>query len=365
MRPRAELATLYPCPHGGLNYGELERMGLSPDDILDFSVSTNPFGPPPEVREALLGTPLDRYPDTEALSLRRKLSERLGVDEEEIIVGNGSVEILRLFSLAFLREGVKVLILEPTFGEYEVAAKVMGSRVFKLFSGEEKEFRHEIPGVASLIEREGIHVLFICNPNNPTGQYFEPEEIERLLKALGDGILVVDEAYISFVEGARSSIKLLRRGNLLILRSLTKDYSLAGLRLGYGIAPRDMIKALRKVKPPWNVNAIALRAGEIAIKNEKFLKESMRKVRESSLLLREGFRKLGLKVVPSRAHFFMVRVGNARRFRERLLRKGMQVRDCSSFGVPSYIRVAPRTIPEGKRLLKAVEEALNEEGAGI
>ena len=359
MEPRPELEKLIPCPHGGPDYGELERMGLPPEEILDFSVSTNPFGPPPGMREILLQIPIEKYPDTEATSLRRKLSESLGVDMNEIIIGNGSMEILRLFSLAFLREGVKTLILEPTFGEYEVAAKIMGSRVIKLFSEEEKDFRHNLEEILSIIRRERIDVLFICNPNNPTGQYLKPEEMEKLLKAL-EGILVVDEAYISFVEKGRSSIELLRKGNILILRSLTKDYSLAGLRLGYGIAPRKLIEPINKVKPPWNVNSIALKAGEIALAGKDFLEESMKKIRESSLFLREGFKKLGLKVIPSHAHFFMVKVGNAKKFREKLLRKRIQVRDCSSFGLPSYIRVSPRTIPEGETLLKAVRETLSE-----
>ena len=199
-------------------------------------------------------------------------------------------------------------------------------------------------------------VVFICNPNNPTGKYLSRLEVEQVLTSVGDNsLLVIDEAYVNFIPGAWSSLDLTVRGNVIILRSMTKDYGLAGLRLGYAVAHRDITASLRRVLPPWNVNAIAQKAGVMVLENEGYLEQSKQKIREAKQFLIDGLSRLGLRPVPSDANFFLVRVGNAHTFRTALLKYGLLVRDCTSFGLPEYVRIGVRTVPECQRLITTIQ----------
>jgi histidinol-phosphate aminotransferase len=362
LRPRRVVAGLKAGVHGGIDPAELKKLGIDPDKVLDFSVCTNPFMPPSGIREKIGQMPIERYPDSEATGLRERLSVRLGVPAENILAGNGTTELIRLIALAYFRRGDAVIILEPTYGEYEAACRLAGVRTLKHRAREEDGFQPKIEEVVELLERHRPRAVFICNPNNPTGIYLPRRDIKRVAAELGDGILILDEAYVAFVNDAWDSLDLTGRGNVVVLRSMTKDYGLPGLRLGYTVARLDIINNLRRVLPPWNVNAVAQGVGTAVLEQEKYLKESLRKVQEASRFLLEGFGKLGFKVLPPDAHYFLVKVGDAGQWRSALLKKGFLVRDGTSFGLKEYIRVSPRTLPECEKFIEALENVLREKG---
>jgi len=351
------------CYHGGRNYAELEKLSISTDEVLDFSANTNPFGPPPGIREALVDTDIAQYPDSESVELRRSLVLKLAVSPENILVGNGSTEIIRLAALAYFGPGDPVLIIQPTFGEYEVACRIVQAPVLKQQLSAQEGFKLNIAESIELIHKEKIKGIFISNPNNPTGQYLAKGELEQLLAASDSTLVVLDEAYISFVAGAWSSLDLITGGNLLILRSMTKDYALAGLRLGYAVAAAQIISTLRRLCPPWNVNSIAQRAGISALKEEDYLKQCQLELEQARHFLVGELARLGLTALPSQANFFLVEVGDAPKFRHALLKQGILVRDCTSFGLPQYIRLSPGTMPQCRRLIGAIEEIVKQRSA--
>ncbi len=356
LRPRPEIESLQPSFHGGLNQAELKAAGLSPEAVLDFSVCANPFPPPAEVREMLASVPIDRYPDPEATEFRACLSAKLGVAPENIIAGNGATELIRLIALTYFRPGDSVLILEPTFGEYQVAAQIAGANLIHQWSKEEDNFAFRVEDAVSLIRQCRPRGIFLCNPNNPTGHYLSREETERIQDAGGEGLLILDEAYVAFVDESWSSIGLIPRGNVIILRSMTKDYSLAGLRLGYAVSSEGIISALRRICPPWNVNALAQKAGVLALKDSRHLEECQREIGQAKQFLVGELGRLGFSLIPSSTNFFLAKVRGAKDFRTALLRHGILVRDCASFGLPQYIRLAVRTIPECQRLIATLEK---------
>lgn len=361
IQPKPEIERLQACPHGGPNYAELRAMGLTADEIIDFSVSSNPFSFPSEVRNVFDSVVIDRYPDSESTELKHCLSEKLGVAPDNILAGSGSMELIRLIATTYFGRGDSVLILEPTFGEYEIACQVVGAKILKQWGKAEDYFALRMEETVSTIRQRRPRGIFICNPNNPTGQYLSQPQVEMVLDSSRDSLLILDEAYIAFTEGSWPSTDLISRGNVIILHSMTKDYALAGLRLGYAIASQEIIQNLRKVCSPWNVNVVAQKAGVIALKNTEHLKRCESKIRQAKQFLTDELCRLGFTVVPSKTNFFLVKVANAKAFHTALLRHGMLVRDCTSFGLPEYIRIAPRTMPECRKLI-ATLEALKSKG---
>jgi len=350
---RPEVLTAPPAHHGALDYAELERLGLEPEAALDFSVNSNPYGPSPAVREALQHVPLDRYPDREALAVRRALAERLDVSPDRILVGNGTSELLLLVALAFLRRGDRVLVLEPTFEEYARVAGLMGARVERWTASPERDFAVDPVAVAACLQRLEPRLVFLCNPNNPTGTALAPEIIAAWAQTHPRTLFVVDEAYLAFAPGLGSALSV-GADNVLVLRSMTKDYALAGLRLGYAVGHLDVIAALARVRPPWNVNALAQAAGLAALSDGEHLRTTLTKIAQAKEALVGRLREIGLHPLPSAVHFFLVPVGDGAAFRQALLRHGILVRDCASFGLPAYVRIATRKPEENARLLDAI-----------
>lgn len=366
LPPRPEIKDIAPCQHGSIDYGELETLGIAPQDILDFSANLNPFGAPPDVVKAIckgasgLSEILSRYPDSEARQLRRALAQKLRVDASNVIIGSGSTELIRLAALAYFRWGDKVLIIEPTYGEYELACRISGASVIKQTLSSDNGFQPNVPETIDLIRQHHPKGIFICNPNNPTGRYISRGEFEMLVNTADNCLIVLDEAYVSFVDNPWCSLDLITKCDLLILRSMTKDYALAGLRLGYGIAKEEIIATLRRVCPPWNVNCLAQKAGMIAITKDDHLERCRTELKKAKDYLIAELTSLGLPPFPSEANFFLVEVGDATSFRRELLKQKILVRDCSSFGLPQFIRIAPRTLSECHVLVDAIKELRKE-----
>ncbi|MGI2335328.1 MAG: pyridoxal phosphate-dependent aminotransferase [Dehalogenimonas sp.] len=353
--PKQNILALRRCYHGGPDYAEFERLGIKPADVLDFSSNSNPY---PFVLEFTLNEAIiDHYPDSESTELRRLIATQIGLAEDNVIIGAGSMEIIRLVAQAYLGRDDKTLILKPTFGEYEVACRIADAEIHELWAEECQQFRFDAKRCMATIAQLKPKVVFICNPNNPTGQYFSASELESIIVSVGkEGLAVIDEAYIAFTEGSWDSIELIKRyHNLIIIRSMTKDFAMAGLRLGYGLGSLEIIENLNKVKPPWNVNAIAQLAGVQAKNDGAYIRRSGRQIRRNRDYLIAEIEALGYTTLPTCTNFFLVRVGQAAVFRNRLLQYGIIVRDCTSFGLSEYVRMAPRSLPECHRLIQVLK----------
>ena len=328
--------------HGSVSASELAAFGLGPADVLDFSVNTNPLGPAPSVLAALGTTDWTRYPGDDEAPLRQALAERAGVAAQCVALGNGSAELIWLLGLATLRPGETVAVLGPTFGEYTRAAHILGAHV---------------RDVRAVDDVPAARLVFLCNPNNPTGDHHPRAVVERLLADDPLRLVVLDEAYAAFVDRDRfwPSEPLLAYPNLVILRSMTKDQALPGLRLGYLLADPQVAGAVEAVRPPWSTNAGALRAGLAALEPaaEAHVAAARAVVHTSRHLLTHGLTELGLHVRPSGANFVLVEVGDGATFRRALLTEGhIVVRDCASFGLPHCVRIACRQPDDCRRLLE-------------
>jgi histidinol-phosphate aminotransferase len=328
--------------HGSVSESELAEFGLRPADVCDFSVNTNPLGPAPNVLGAIATADWTRYPGDDEPRLRTAIAVRDGVEPEQVVLGNGSVELLWLVALATLRRGDRMVVVGPTFGEYVRAGRVAGAEVVEV---------HDLESPPS------SRLMVVCNPNNPTGDYYDRASIETLLTDAPSRGVLLDEAYAPFVEDRWRSEPLLERLNLAVLRSMTKDHGLPGLRLGYLLAAPALAHSVQRMRPPWSVNAGALRAGLAALEPEAeaHVARARAVVRHSRKLLAEGFTQLGFPVQESVANFVLVEVGDGAGFRRALLPHGLVVRDCASFGLPGHVRVACRLPEDCLRLLRAVQ----------
>jgi histidinol-phosphate aminotransferase len=357
--------------HGGVKPAELRDLGLRPEEVLDFSASVSPLGPPAGLWDALRGVDLAAYPDPQCLVFREALSRNLSaqlpdrdlIAPERILVGNGSTEIIHLLARAFLpqaRSGIanSALLLTPTYGEYSGACRLAGATVSCLDGSAAGGFRWDLREADRRITLERPSLVFLCNPNNPTGVFLSSSEVELLASATSHtgGLLVVDEAYLSFADDPLGSLPLLDRYGIVMLRSMTKDYALTGLRLGYSLASEEVTERLASFQPDWSVNSLAQAAGLAALADTGYLPRARQAVAQAKEHLRAGLASLGFPVPPSSANFLLVQVGDGARWREMLRRRGFFVRDCASFGLADYIRVGIRSVPDCQRLVEAMAE---------
>jgi histidinol-phosphate aminotransferase len=351
LRVRRHVEGITRVQHGGRGWAGLKDGGL-----LDFSTCCNPYGPPAEVRKALRKANIKDYPDPQSGELVRALSQKLGIAAANIMAGSGSTELIRLATLAYLEAGHRVVTPSPTYGEYELASRIAGAGVVKYMLRKERNFQLDMDSFISFARSHNPKAIFLCNPNNPSGQLLPHGDVRRLVKGFPDTLVILDEAYLGFTPDPGNASALIKEPNVLVIRSMTKDYALAGLRLGYGLACRDIINSLEKVRPPWNVSSPAQQAG-IAVANcSDYMRECNAKMKICKTYLESRLLKLGYKTLPTDTHFFLVNVADANLFKSRLLERGYLVRDCTSFGLPDYVRISPRRMADCRRLIKAVRE---------
>jgi histidinol-phosphate aminotransferase len=351
---RPELSAVAPDYHGAIDFAELALWGIDPNEVIDFSVNSNPFGPADSVRRVLAAAPLERYPDKACLALRAALSEGLELPMDQIVVGNGTAELLWLVAFAVVQAGERVLIIGPTFGEYARNARLMGAEVSLWQACPENDFAVQTDEIESMIAAERPIIVHLCNPNNPTGQVVAVETIGHWARHWPGTLFVIDEAYLSFVPEMVSAVTL-GLDNVLVLRSMTKDYALAGLRLGYAVGERSLIAGLGRVQIPWSVNEPAQAAGLAALEAQAEYEEMWRRLRSEAAVFRQGLADLGYRPHPSATHYFLMDVGDGTSWRERLLRQGMLVRLCESYGLPAFVRIGTQTGEENARLLAALK----------
>ncbi len=355
--------------HGALDYSELERLGLRPQEVLDFSVNANPYGPPPRVREAVANAAIDRYPDRQCLALRRTILDYELTPRNlplcSIVCGNGTAELIWAIARAYLKPGLVAAIIGPTFGEYRVASLAAGATVLEFGAQASKWFQPDTTAAAAWISGEQPSLVWLCNPNNPTGIWLDQHHIDHLAEACHrtGAMLVVDEAYWRFVfpKEAYSALELLdatRRQQVIVLRSLTKDFALASLRLGYAIATPDVTDRLGAQLPSWNVNGVAQEAAIAALTDRSHLKTALDLLAIERLAFFHALRDSGLHLIPSRTHFCLIEVGDAHHVRQQLLDRKILVRNCASFGLPQFVRVATRPMRDWQQLLIALQEMI-------
>lgn len=354
--PRVELTQIPAAVHGALDYTELQRRQLAPDAVIDFSENSNPFGAAPGVRRALAAVDPARYPDRDCLALRQALAEQTGALPAEIVVGNGAAELLWLVAFAFLERGDRVLILGPTFGEYARMARLMGAKVVEWRADATAAFAVDPDAVARQIAVVQPKLIFLCNPNNPTGTVIDPAVLAAWAKDAPQTLFVVDQAYLAFVPGLHS-IHEWQLPNVLIICSLTKEYALAGLRLGYAVGPPALVAGLAQARVPWNVNAAAQAAGLAVLADQDHLQRTLTALHAAKAELVAGLHALGLAPLPSQTHYFLLNVGDGAAFRQQLFNHGLIVRDCASFGLPAYVRIATRQPAENQKLLACLHNS--------
>lgn len=350
-------------PHGTLDYVELRELGLRPEEIIVFSSNINPYGPAPAtveaLRAAITAEMVARYPDRLSLELRELLSEYHALSAAHFLVGNGTADILWLIGLLHAQQA-RVAILNPTFGEYINVAQLMRAEVIELcHPGWVKTRAGYAPGpntidqIAAELDAARPTVIFICNPNNPTGHYLAPDELDRLYQAAPNALWVIDEAYAEFMQPPATTAAWVERGNWLVLRSMTKDYALGGLRLGYVIGAPALIGPLQAAQSPWNVNILAQLAGSVSLRaGKEWRKETLTKLAAATQALQAELRAAGYAPHPTTVNYFIVPVESPTRLRGALLAEGLVVRDCTSFGLPHHIRIATQLPTDNARLVE-------------
>jgi threonine-phosphate decarboxylase len=367
---RDNVRNLKPCVHGAEVYGAAAESGFKTEDILDFSSSVNPLGPSQKALDAITSAfnRIEAYPDSYSNALRKVLAEHYGnISPENIIVGNGSTELMYLFAEVFLRRGEKALMAAPTFGEYEAAIRKTGESVkFVRLSGD-----FQLEAEAFRREMAGCKIVFLCNPNNPTSKLIPQKTLTEILdNALEQGILVfLDEDFLEFIDDEKNRTmisKIDKYPNLFVLRSFTKLFGLTGLRCGYGIAHKDIINAMLCAKIPWNVNCLAQPAAIAALNDKEHLKQTLDLIKKEKAYLQQELSQFkNFTFTEPDANFFFIDIRNtsltANNIKHRMLKQGILIRDCSSFvGLNEfYIRVAVKTHPENVRLIDAFKKALN------
>ncbi len=360
---RPTLTALPPSIHGARDYTELARLGINPDAVIDFSDNSNPYGPHPAVLEAVsaaVNTPtVARYPDRDCLALRQAMANEEHTPTTCLLPTNGASELIQLIALAFVEPGSRHLILAPTFGEYSRAIQLMGGKIHEHRPGSENPtLRFNADAVAAAIRTLQPNGIWLCNPNNPTGQQWSAAELSCLRAADPDNqaLWVIDESYRYFTVNQNSGGGMSQTKNTIIIRSLTKEYGLAGLRLGYAVAAPALIAALQAVQPPWSVNSLAQVAGVAALQPEIVIwrEQSMAQLHQHAAGLWQNLSTMGLDVLPTSTAYTLINVGDAAQFRRSLLNHGLLVRDCASFGLPKHIRIAVQLPAENEKLLTAV-----------
>ena len=345
----------------GKPISELAReMGIAEESIVKLASNENPLGMSVRARDAAIAAigEISRYPDGGAFALKKALCARFGVEPAQLVIGNGSNDILELASQAFLAPGLSAVYSRHAFAVYPLATNARGARGIEVAA---KNFGHDLDAMAAAIEPQ-TRVVFIANPNNPTGTFVPGAELEAFLARVPRHVLVVlDEAYTEYLapEQRYDSIAWLARfPNLLVSRTFSKAYGLAGLRVGYAIAHPEVADLMNRVRQPFNVSSVALAAAEAALDDDEFLARSAEVNRRGMAQLVAAFRELGLEWIPSAGNFVTFKVGDAIGVNQALLRQGVIVRPIAAYGMPHWLRVSIGLPEENARFIAALKQAL-------
>lgn len=328
------------------------ELGLDPAGIVKLASNENPFGPSPRALAAAKGA-LEHgelYPDGGCFGLRQKLAAARGLGADQFVVGNGSNEIIELLGHVFVGAGDEVVMGAPAFVVYKLVTLLFGAKAIEVPL---REWRHDLAAIAAAITPR-TKLVYVCTPNNPTGTANGEAELLAFVRALPDHVVaVIDEAYAEYLENAPDLRPLIAEGRKVVcLRTFSKIYGLASLRVGYGYGSAELCALLNRVRQPFNVNAIAQAAAAAALDDAAFAEKCARENRAGLRQLEQGCRELGLEFVPSVANFMLIKVGDGQRVFDALQRRGLIVRPVKSYGLPEWVRVTVGTREQNERLLR-------------
>jgi len=334
--------------------------GLQPEGIVKLASNENPLGMPESARRAIEAArpELGRYPDSNGFELKASLSRRLGVPAEWITLGNGSNDILEAAAAVMLAPGRSCVYAQHSFAVYPLATLARGARSIVVPA---REFGHDLEAMLAAIDSD-TRLVFVANPNNPTGTFVGAEAMAAFLARVPPQVMVVlDEAYNEYLapELRHPSIDWVRRfPNLLVSRSFSKAYGLAGLRVGYGVAQPELTDLLNRVRQPFNCNSLAQAAAVAALDDEAFVARSVEVNRQGMAQLTAAFDALGLRYLPSFGNFVLVQVGDGAAVYQGLLKRGVIVRPVANYGLPQWLRVTIGLPEENDRFIAALREVL-------
>ena len=348
----------------GKPISELAReLGLDERRIVKLASNENPRGVGPRTRAAIEGALGDiaRYPDGNGYELKLALSKRYGVEMAQIVLGNGSNDVLELVALAFLGPGRSAVYSQHAFAVYPLATQARGARSIVVPA---RDYGHDLEAMADAVD-EDTRVVWVANPNNPTGTMVPPERLEAFVRGVPERVIVViDEAYNEYLHAnlrAATVGWLKRHPNLVVTRTFSKAYGLAGLRVGYAPAHPSVADLMNRVRQPFNVNGIALAAAVAALDDMEFVARSYADNLQGMRQIEEGARALGLEWIPSYGNFITIRVGRASDIYKRLLRRGVIVRPVGGgYQLPEHLRVTIGTADENERFLAALAASIRE-----
>ena len=338
---------------------EIKRqLGLK--EVIKLASNENPLGPSLKAVQAIKKglQDINRYPDSRGFSLKRKLARVLNLEPSNLVLGNGSDELIDIIIKTFVEADEFIITADITFLEYEIIAQVNARRIVKVPL---RYFKYDLGSIKRKIDKK-TKLIFIANPNNPTGTYLTKYEIEEFMSGLPDNVLLVmDEAYDTFidVDDFPNSLKYIKNKNVIVLKTFSKAYGLAGLRIGYAVASPDFTSYMERVRQPFNVNLLAQLAAGAALDDKKFLSKTKKTILEGKSYLYESLKKLGIAYVPSVANFILIDVArdSLEVFKE-MLKYGVIVRDMKQYGLKNFIRVTIGTKKENERFIRVLKKVL-------
>lgn len=334
------------------------ELGLPADSIIKLASNENPFGPSPlalaAMQKALASVNL--YPDGNAFYLKQKLAAKLGVETTNLVLGNGSNDIIEFIGHALFAPSVDVVVSQYCFAIYPIVTKLFGANFITVPA---KNYGHDLPAMLRAITPQ-TRAVFVANPNNPTGTLASREEMIHFVNEVPDHVLcVLDEAYIEFLEDPLDLSALVRSGarpNLILMRTFSKIYGLAGLRVGYGIAHPEFVAALEKIRQPFNLNLLAQAAALAALDDTEHVLKTRANNFNGLKFFEQAFRDLKLEYIPSSANFILVRVGDGQHVFNELQKRGVIVRPMGGYQLPEWVRISIGTPQENERCVKTLQE---------
>ncbi|HYJ20119.1 MAG TPA: histidinol-phosphate transaminase [Burkholderiales bacterium] len=345
----------------GKPISELAReLGLREEGIIKLASNENPLGASPKALAALQAALAEtgRYPDGNGFELKAALSRKYGVSQERVVLGNGSNDVLEMAARAFLAPGASAVYSQHAFAVYPLATQATGAAGIEVPA---RDFGHDLDAMAAAV-RDDTRIVFIANPNNPTGTWIAPADLLGFLRKVPSNVLVVlDEAYNEYLEPAQrgdSARWLDEFPNLVISRTFSKAYGLAGLRVGYALVRAEVADLMNRVRQPFNVSHLAQVAAIAALADQEFVQKSYELNREGMQVLTAAFSRLGLSWIPSHANFVTFKVGDGAGVFQSLLKQGVIVRPIGAYGMPGHLRVTIGTQPENQRFLSVLESVL-------
>lgn len=336
------------------------ELGLPAENIIKVASNENPLGPSPAALAAMEQAlpQLHLYPDGNAFYLKQKLAEKLGLPPANLILGNGSNEIIEFAGHALMAPGTDIVVSQYCFAIYPIMARMFGANVITVPA---RNYGHDLPAMLRAITPQ-TRIMFVANPNNPTGTLAPRAEVLELINRVPPQVLlVIDEAYLEFLDDPADLLPLIRdqgKPNLLLMRTFSKIYGLAGLRLGYGIGPADLVAAMEKVRQPFNINSMAQVGALAALDDTEHMDRTRLNNRNGLRFFEQALRELKLEFVPSAANFILVRVGDGQRVFVELQKQGVIVRPMGGYQLPEFIRISIGTPAENARCLETLKKVL-------